>query len=167
MEEFDVSLGVDPSVKVTYKPVKKFQQRTGVISKSDITDFHQVIEIKNTKPQPVKILVTDQCPLPHSDKIKVIRPYFKQTTVFSLSRINGQSKERKPLINGRFHFLCIIYRSCYSQTLTSRHFAPTVSAVSRDENFYLTFMRAYVCVLFVIEISKKNFFSRLLWPLNF
>ena len=71
MEEFDVSLGVDPSVKVTYKPVKKFQQRTGVLSKSDITDFHQVIEIKNTKSQPVKILVTDQCPRSTSDKIKV------------------------------------------------------------------------------------------------
>ena len=71
MEEFDVSLGVDPSVKITYKPIKKFQQRTGVISKSDTTNFHQVIEIKNTKSQPVKIIVTDQCPQSSSDKIKV------------------------------------------------------------------------------------------------
>lgn len=72
MEEFDVSLGVDPSVKITYKPVKKFQQRSGVISKSDTTNFHQVIEIKNTKLQPVKIIVTDQCPMTQiTDKIKV------------------------------------------------------------------------------------------------
>ena len=71
MEEFDVSLGVDPSVKITYKPIKKFQQRTGVILKSDTTNFHQVIEIKNTKLQPVYINVTDQCPRSSSDKIKV------------------------------------------------------------------------------------------------
>jgi len=71
MEEFDIALGVDPSVKVTYIPVKKFQQRTGMISKADLFNFHQVIEIKNTKSQPVKIKVTDQCPWSTNDKIKI------------------------------------------------------------------------------------------------
>jgi len=71
LEEFDIALGVDPSVKVTYKPVKKFQQRTGMISKADLFNFHQVIEIKNTKSQPVKIKVTDQCPWSTNDKIKI------------------------------------------------------------------------------------------------
>ncbi|XP_066914036.1 protein F37C4.5-like isoform X1 [Clytia hemisphaerica] len=71
MEEFDIALGVDPSVKVTYKPVKKFQQRTGMISKADLFNFHQVIEIKNTKSLPVKIKVTDQCPWSTNDKIKI------------------------------------------------------------------------------------------------
>ena len=71
MEEFDIALGVDPSVKITYKPLKKFQQRTGIISKAELFNFHQVIEVKNTKSQPVKITITDQCPKSTVEKIKV------------------------------------------------------------------------------------------------
>jgi len=71
MEEFDIALGADPSVKITYKPLKKFQQRTGMISKAELFNYHQVIEIKNTKSQSVKIALSDQCPRSTNDKIKV------------------------------------------------------------------------------------------------
>ena len=71
LEEFEIALGVDPAVKVTYKPLKKFQQTSGMISKSTVFNYQQQIEIKNTKPNPIKIKVTDQCPRTANDKIKV------------------------------------------------------------------------------------------------
>lgn len=71
MEEFEVSVGVDPSVKVTYKPLKKFQQTTGMISKAMVFVHHQQIDVKNTKTVPVKITVIDQCPMSSNEKIKV------------------------------------------------------------------------------------------------
>ena len=70
-EEFEVSLGADPSVKVTYKPLKKFKQTTGVLSKTVQLQFHQEIVLKNTKTRPVKITVTDQLPKSSEEKIKI------------------------------------------------------------------------------------------------
>ena len=71
MEEFEISLGADPAVKVSYKPIKKFQQTTGLLSKMSVYNYHQQIEIKNTKASAIKIAITDQCPRPLNDKIKV------------------------------------------------------------------------------------------------
>ena len=65
------ALGVDPAVKVTYKPLRKFQQTSGIISKFQVYDFHQQIEVKNTKRDVIKIKITDQCPRSTNDKIKV------------------------------------------------------------------------------------------------
>ncbi|XP_065649065.1 protein F37C4.5 isoform X2 [Hydra vulgaris] len=71
MEDFEIALGVDPAVKVTYKPLRKFQQTSGILSKTQVYDFHQQIEIKNTKRDAIKIKVTDQCPKSTNEKIKV------------------------------------------------------------------------------------------------
>ena len=71
MEEFEIALGADPAVKITYKPIQKFQQTSGMISKSKVYNYHQIIEIKNTKIDSIKITVTDQCPRTSNDKIKV------------------------------------------------------------------------------------------------
>ena len=73
LEEFDVSLGVDPAVKITYKPLKKFKQSTGILSKYELLQFHQEITIKNTKSTSVNITVTDQLPKPSEEKLKVCR----------------------------------------------------------------------------------------------
>ena len=73
LEEFDVSLGVDPAVKITYKPMKKFKQSTGILSKYQQLQFHQEIVIKNTKSTPVKVSVTDQVPKTSEEKVKVRR----------------------------------------------------------------------------------------------
>ena len=77
LEEFDVSLGVDPAVKITYKPLKKFKQSTGILSKYELLQFHQEIAIKNTKSTSVKITVTDQLPKTSEEKLKVCRMAFK------------------------------------------------------------------------------------------
>ena len=87
MEEFEIALGVDPAVKVTYKPLRKFQLTSGVISKFQVYDFHQQIEVKNTKRDAIKIKITDQCPRSTNDKIKVSHmtySYFKGVPMIKL-----------------------------------------------------------------------------------
>ncbi|KAL8563313.1 hypothetical protein ACOMHN_028836 [Nucella lapillus] len=71
MEDFDCSLGVDPAVKVTYKPQKKFQASSGILSKVVSTTHEQVIEVKNTHDFPIHMLVQDQLPRTTDDRIKV------------------------------------------------------------------------------------------------
>eukprot|EP00794_Sanderia_malayensis_P000194 gene194-808_t len=71
MEEFEVSLGADPSIKVTYKPLQKHRQTTGLMSKRTQTNYHQEIVIKNTKQSAVKITITDGFPKSRDEKIKV------------------------------------------------------------------------------------------------
>ena len=70
-EDFTCSLGVDPAVKVTYKPVNKFREQSGLLNKTSSTTYQQVIEIKNTHNDAIKILVSDQLPLSTEEKIKV------------------------------------------------------------------------------------------------
>ena len=62
---------MDPSIKVTYKPVRKYQQTTGLMSKSTVFSYHQAMLFKNTKAGTVKITITDQFPKSSTDKIKV------------------------------------------------------------------------------------------------
>ena len=73
LEEFDVSLGVDPAVKITYKPIRKFKQSTGILAKYELLQYHQEIVIKNTKLTPVRITVTEQVPKSSEEKLKVRR----------------------------------------------------------------------------------------------
>ena len=75
MEEFEIALGADAAVKVEYKPVRKFQQTSGMLSKSKVYNYHQVIEVKNTKSDSINVTVTDQLPRSCNDKIKVRRLY--------------------------------------------------------------------------------------------
>ncbi|ESP04072.1 hypothetical protein LOTGIDRAFT_230318 [Lottia gigantea] len=70
-EEFECSLGVDPSVRVIYKPLKKFQETTGFISKQRSMMHQQDIEVKNTHEYAIKILIKDNLPQTGVDKIKV------------------------------------------------------------------------------------------------
>ncbi|XP_046560462.1 protein F37C4.5-like isoform X2 [Haliotis rubra] len=70
-EEFLCSLGVDPAVKVTYKPLKKFTASSGLISKTTNTTYEQVVEIKNTHEYSINIVLKLQLPRSSDDKIKV------------------------------------------------------------------------------------------------
>ena len=75
-EDFTCSLGVDPAVKVTYKPIHKFREHSGLISKTVSTTYKQVIEVKNTHKDLVKIIVIDQVPLSTEEKIRVSCHYY-------------------------------------------------------------------------------------------
>lgn len=70
-EKFDLSLGVDPAIKVEYKPVGKFQETSGLFSKTQSTTYRHHTTIKNTKNIPISIKVVDQLPFSQDEKIKV------------------------------------------------------------------------------------------------
>ena len=70
-ETFTVSLGVDFSLRVEYRPVTKFRQETGMISKSSVEMRSQKIVVKNTRSEAVKLTLLEQLPLSGDEKLKV------------------------------------------------------------------------------------------------
>ena len=72
-------LGVDSSVKVVYKPVRRFREEGGLISKTVTYTYKQVTEINNTRNEPAVITFIDQLPKSQDEKLKV-RTYIWQNT---------------------------------------------------------------------------------------
>ena len=64
-------LGVDSSVKVVYKPVRRFREEGGLISKTVTYTYKQVTEINNTRNEPAVITFIDQLPKSQDEKLKV------------------------------------------------------------------------------------------------
>lgn len=85
-ETFSCSLGVDPSIRITYHPQKKGVSTTGgsVLlrsQKADVTAYGQRISIENTRPTTIsRLIVRDQVPISEDARIKVslIDPNEKQ-----------------------------------------------------------------------------------------
>jgi len=75
-DKFDLPLGVDASVKVDYKPVKKLADTHGFISKVHHENVRHEIHVKNLKSTDVIVYIYDQVPLSSDEtiKIKVIQP---------------------------------------------------------------------------------------------
>ena len=71
-EEFTCSLGVDPAIRIDYKPVQKFKSQKGILKNMEQTTFVQLIEIKNTTQNNVNILLKESLPLSDDEKIQVI-----------------------------------------------------------------------------------------------
>ncbi|KAF8324108.1 hypothetical protein DL93DRAFT_2176637 [Clavulina sp. PMI_390] len=80
-ESFSCSLGVDPSLRITYHPQKKIATSTsaGLMAalsnkkESQTTTFRQRITIKNTRLGPVsRLIVQDQVPVSEDSKLKVM-----------------------------------------------------------------------------------------------
>ena len=70
-EEFQCSLGVDPSIRLTIVPVKTVRGQTGLITKHVSIGYKHVFEVKNTKQQQIKIVLSEQLPLSTDERIKV------------------------------------------------------------------------------------------------
>ncbi|KAF8332763.1 uncharacterized protein EI90DRAFT_2918099 [Cantharellus anzutake] len=76
-ESFSCSLGVDPSVKITYHPQTKLVRSQGgsffsALPKQQITKFVQRITVKNTRPSSLsRLTVRDQVPNSEDSRIKV------------------------------------------------------------------------------------------------
>ena len=89
-EEFTCSLGVDPALRVTYKPVNKFTSSTGMLSKYTLTTFVQVIEVKNTTQAAANVLVKESIPLSNDEKIivKMVEPVLKNNSNVTLTKSN-------------------------------------------------------------------------------
>ncbi|KAG8869797.1 hypothetical protein FRB98_002193 [Tulasnella sp. 332] len=94
-ESFSTSLGVDPSIRVTYHPlVKKTKAYSGNLgnllalqNKSDITSHTQRLTIKNTRSSRVSpLFIRDQVPVSVDSAVKVLLNAPKEL---------GEAKERK------------------------------------------------------------------------
>jgi hypothetical protein len=66
-----LSIGVDSSVKVVYKPIRRFREEGGLISKTVTYTYKQVTEINNTRNEPAVITFIDQLPKSQDEKLKV------------------------------------------------------------------------------------------------
>lgn len=75
--------GVDASVKVVYKPVRRFREEGGLLSKSVTYTYKQVTEIMNSRSEPAVITFVDQVPKSQDEKLKV------RFMIRAVSRPNG------------------------------------------------------------------------------
>ena len=65
------SSGVDASVKVVYKPVRRFREEGGLLTKNVTYTYKQVTEILNSRDEPAVITFVDQVPKSQDEKLKV------------------------------------------------------------------------------------------------
>lgn len=70
-ESFHSFLGVDPSVKVDYRPVRQTHRSTGVWTKSSTIQYDHRTVISNNKSVPIEIIVAKVFPRSTDEKIKV------------------------------------------------------------------------------------------------
>jgi uncharacterized protein (TIGR02231 family) len=70
-ESFQIFIGVDPSVKVEYLPVRKEQYTKGWMSGYEVKKiFHSTI-LHNTKSTPIKVIMAESLPRTSNDKITI------------------------------------------------------------------------------------------------
>ncbi|XP_064629539.1 uncharacterized protein LOC135488724 isoform X3 [Lineus longissimus] len=87
-EDFTCSLGADHGIKIAYRPLHKYREHSGALSKNLTMTHKQVIEVKNTHAEPIKILIMDQLPLAAEEKIKVnlLEPVIKHPEKYDRSK---------------------------------------------------------------------------------
>lgn len=75
-ESFRTFLGVDKSVKVTYRPVSNVHRERGYFTKTEDTVYKFVTTVKNTKSKPISMVVADMLPVSDDTtiKVKLIQP---------------------------------------------------------------------------------------------
>lgn len=70
-ETFELSLGVDESIRVTHKLLRKKGDEKGLFTKSKVQHFAYLITIENLRKTAENITVQDQLPVSQTEKIKV------------------------------------------------------------------------------------------------
>eukprot|EP01112_Ceratiomyxa_fruticulosa_P007877 TRINITY_DN2050_c0_g2_i5.p1 TRINITY_DN2050_c0_g2~~TRINITY_DN2050_c0_g2_i5.p1 ORF type:complete len:248 (-),score=49.65 TRINITY_DN2050_c0_g2_i5:74-817(-) len=70
-ETFSLFLGSDAGIKIDYKSPEKFKEQAGLINKVDLNISEYLTIIKNTKPIPVCLSISDQLPKSDDEKVKV------------------------------------------------------------------------------------------------
>lgn len=81
-EEFDLFLGVDESIRVEHKLIKRFNKNEGLIGKKKKIIYQYLIHLHNLKQTEEKIVIKDQIPVSMQQDIVVhlIEPAYKQDT---------------------------------------------------------------------------------------
>ena len=68
---FSAYLGVDPTIKVEYRPVQRKERTAGWMSKTKHTTYDYCTIITNTKTSPALVFVADAVPKSTVDKVTV------------------------------------------------------------------------------------------------
>lgn len=81
-EDFWTFLGVDESIKVEYKLVKKLKEKIGMFEAKNRITNEYIIEITNDKKTDEEIVVWDQLPISENEdiEVKLIEPKYKEDT---------------------------------------------------------------------------------------
>lgn len=70
-EQFKVDLGADEAIKVTYKQLKRFTEKTGFTNSGERITYNYLITVQNNKNKDVKVDIKDHIPMSQNEKIKV------------------------------------------------------------------------------------------------
>lgn len=70
-DSFELSLGVDPSIMVTYAKPTVRRETSGLFVKEDTAVFRRSVWVKNTKSTMANIAVLDQVPVSHDEKLQM------------------------------------------------------------------------------------------------
>lgn len=70
-EAFTTFVGVDPTVKLQYRPVSTRDKTAGWMSKTTTTVYEHATIVTNTKATPIDVFIADSVPIGNVDKIQV------------------------------------------------------------------------------------------------
>ncbi|KHN86728.1 Protein F37C4.5 [Toxocara canis] len=102
-ERFICSLGVDPAVKVEYKPAHKYTEQMWLLSKCSTTAHEQRIVVRNTKNEKVLLTIREHVPKSTDEKIKIklFTPELDPTK--EASSVDWQKKGELPTVGARLN----------------------------------------------------------------
>jgi uncharacterized protein (TIGR02231 family) len=82
-EEFWTFLGIDESIMIEHKLIKKFEMTEGIISKTTVIRYEYLITVKNKKKTEEEVVIWDQIPISENESIKVelVDPVYKKNSV--------------------------------------------------------------------------------------
>jgi len=94
-ESFALYLGVDPSIKVTYRPTKKSNSISGLFSKTISEDIKDVTVITNNKSKSIDVVIIQQLPKSTDSnlKVKVVSP-----DIDNKEPIDDDPEDKTPII---------------------------------------------------------------------
>jgi len=58
-------------VRVLYKPIKRYREESGILSKTVTYSYKQITEISNMRSEPATVTFQDQIPKSQDEKLKV------------------------------------------------------------------------------------------------
>ncbi len=70
-EKVELSLGIDPNLKIKHEQIKRFERNKGMISKKTEVEFLYKITMENYHPKSILLQVEDQAPISRNEEIEV------------------------------------------------------------------------------------------------
>ncbi|CAI2351006.1 unnamed protein product [Caenorhabditis sp. 36 PRJEB53466] len=84
-QKFEVSLGVDPAIRIDYKPVKNYNQQSGTVEKINAVVTEKTTFVSNLRPNTVLLTIREQIPRSTDSRITVRLEAPKATEVAEAS----------------------------------------------------------------------------------